>query len=325
MGSQAIKFSQLCNCIRSQNNKQNSIAKMERKKNNNPNKFSKNDPSSKRFNKDDKKKRGFHTKDDKPKQSNSPSSEKTAHKNDDDEIKLGIRLNKYISNSGVCSRRDADELISSGKITVNGEVVTQLGTRVQLTDNVQFEGKSLNPEAKVYILLNKPKNTVTTSSDPEGRRTVLDIIEDACKERVYPVGRLDRNTTGLLLLTNDGDLSKKLTHPSYEIRKIYHAQLDKPLSRAHLEDIRKGIELEDGLMVVDEISYANTSDSSEVGVEIHSGRNRIVRRLFEHLGYTVEKLDRVYFSGLTKKHLPRGKWRFLTANEVKFLKAGILK
>ncbi|HKL71667.1 MAG TPA: pseudouridine synthase, partial [Marinilabiliaceae bacterium] len=261
----------------------------------------------------------------KPKQSDSPSPDKNVQKSAENESKPGIRLNKYISNSGVCSRRDADALISSGQITVNGKVVTELGTRVQLADDVQFNNQKLNPESKVYILLNKPKNTVTTSSDPEGRRTVLDIIEDACDERVYPVGRLDRNTTGLLLLTNDGDLSKKLTHPSYEVRKIYHAQLDKPLTKAHLDDIRRGVELEDGLMEVDEISYVNTSDSSEVGVEIHSGRNRIVRRLFEHLGYTVEKLDRVYFSGLTKKHLPRGKWRFLTADEIKFLKAGMLK
>ena len=301
------------------------IAKMERKKNDNFKKFIKNKPATTRFDKEEPKKRRPVVKLNNPKQSDSPSPEKKAQKIAEKESKPGIRLNKYISNSGVCSRRDADALISSGQITVNGKVVTELGTRVQLTDDVQFNNQKLNPESKVYILLNKPKNTVTTSSDPEGRRTVLDIIEDACDERVYPVGRLDRNTTGLLLLTNDGDLSKKLTHPSYEVRKIYHAQLDKPLTKAHLDDIRRGVELEDGLMEVDEISYVNTSDSSEVGVEIHSGRNRIVRRLFEHLGYTVEKLDRVYFSGLTKKHLPRGKWRFLTADEIKFLKAGMLK
>lgn len=301
------------------------IAKMERKKNDNFKKFIKNKPATTRFDKEEPKKRRPVVKLNTPKQSDSPSPEKKAQKIAEKESKPGIRLNKYISNSGVCSRRDADALISSGQITVNGKVVTELGTRVQLADDVQFNNQKLNPESKVYILLNKPKNTVTTSSDPEGRRTVLDIIEDACDERVYPVGRLDRNTTGLLLLTNDGDLSKKLTHPSYEVRKIYHAQLDKPLTKAHLDDIRRGVELEDGLMEVDEISYVNTSDSSEVGVEIHSGRNRIVRRLFEHLGYTVEKLDRVYFSGLTKKHLPRGKWRFLTADEIKFLKAGMLK
>ena len=301
------------------------IAKMERKKNDNFKKFIKNKPATTRFDKEEPKKRRPVVKLNNPKQSDSPSPEKKAQKKAVKVSKPGIRLNKYISNSGVCSRRDADALITSGQITVNGKVVTELGTRVQLTDDVQFNNQKLNPESKVYILLNKPKNTVTTSSDPEGRRTVLDIIEDACDERVYPVGRLDRNTTGLLLLTNDGDLSKKLTHPSYEVRKIYHAQLDKPLTKAHLDDIRRGVELEDGLMEVDEISYVNKSDSSEVGVEIHSGRNRIVRRLFEHLGYTVEKLDRVYFSGLTKKHLPRGKWRFLTANEIKFLKAGMLK
>lgn len=301
------------------------IAKMERKKNDNFKKFIKNKPSTTRFDTEDPKKRQPVVKLNKDKKIGSPSPDKNVQKSTENESKPGIRLNKYISNSGVCSRRDADALITSGQITVNGKVVTELGTRVQLTDDVQFNNEKLNPEKKVYILLNKPKNTVTTSSDPEGRRTVLDIIEDACEERVYPVGRLDRNTTGLLLLTNDGDLSKKLTHPSYEVRKIYHAQLDKPLTKAHLEDIRRGVELEDGLMKVDEISYANKSDSSEVGIEIHSGRNRIVRRLFEHLGYTVEKLDRVYFSGLTKKHLPRGKWRFLTADEIKFLKAGMLK
>lgn len=236
-----------------------------------------------------------------------------------------IRLNRYIANSGVCSRREADKLIARGLVTVNGQVVTEMGQQVKRNDEVRFEGKKLNPEAKVYILINKPKNMVTTTSDPEGRRTVLDLIEEACEERVYPVGRLDRNTTGVLLMTNDGDLSKKLTHPSSEIRKIYHVFLNKPLEKEHLSLIKKGIELEDGIIQPDEVSYADPIDTTQVGIVIHSGRNRIVRRIFEHLGYTVEKLDRVYFAGLTKKNLPRGKWRFLSKDEIKYLKAGILK
>lgn len=236
-----------------------------------------------------------------------------------------IRLNRYIANSGVCSRREADKLIARGLVTVNGQVVTEMGQQVKRNDEVRFEGKKLNPEAKVYILINKPKDMVTTTSDPEGRRTVLDLIEEACEERVYPVGRLDRNTTGVLLMTNDGDLSKKLTHPSSEIRKIYHVFLNKPLEKEHLSLIKKGIELEDGIIQPDEVSYADPIDTTQVGIVIHSGRNRIVRRIFEHLGYTVEKLDRVYFAGLTKKNLPRGKWRFLSKDEIKYLKAGILK
>ncbi|HHU57746.1 MAG TPA: rRNA pseudouridine synthase [Bacteroidales bacterium] len=236
-----------------------------------------------------------------------------------------IRLNRYIANSGVCSRREADKLIARGLVTVNGQVVTEMGQQVKRNDEVRFEGKKLNPEAKVYILINKPKDMVTTTSDPEGRRTVLDLIEGACEERVYPVGRLDRNTTGVLLMTNDGDLSKKLTHPSSEIRKIYHVFLNKPLEKEHLSLIKKGIELEDGIIQPDEVSYADPIDTTQVGIVIHSGRNRIVRRIFEHLGYTVEKLDRVYFAGLTKKNLPRGKWRFLSKDEIKYLKAGILK
>jgi len=236
-----------------------------------------------------------------------------------------MRLNRYIANSGVCSRRDADSLISKGLITVNGKVVKEMGTKIKRSDDVRYEGKKLNPEAKVYILINKPKDMVTTTSDPEGRRTVIDLVKDACDERIYPVGRLDRNTTGVLLITNDGDLSKKLTHPSSEVKKIYHVFLDRPISRQHMDDIRQGIELEDGSIKPDVVSYADTKDHSQIGIEIHSGRNRIVRRIFEHLGYKVEKLDRVYFAGLTKKAIPRGKWRFLTNDEVKFLKAGILK
>ncbi|ASB48368.1 pseudouridine synthase [Alkalitalea saponilacus] len=234
-----------------------------------------------------------------------------------------IRLNRYIANSGVCSRREADELISKGLITVNGNVVKELGLKVSKNDVVKYDGKKLNPEHRVYILINKPKDMVTTSSDPEGRRTVLDLVEEACDERVYPVGRLDKNTTGVLLLTNDGDLSKKLTHPSSEIKKIYHVFTDKPVTKAHIDTISKGIELEDGLIKVDAVSYAHEEDKKQVGIEIHSGRNRIVRRIFEHLGYQVEKLDRVWFAGLTKRNLPRGKWRFLTPDEVKYLKAGM--
>jgi len=236
-----------------------------------------------------------------------------------------MRLNRYIANSGVCSRRDAEKLILNGEITINGKVVTALGTRVSKNDKVAHNGVLLNPEERVYILLNKPKNTVSTASDPEGRRTVLDIVENACDERIYPVGRLDRNTTGVLLLTNDGELSKKLTHPSYEVKKIYHVKLNSPLSQQHFDEIKNGVKLEDGLMKVDEISYINESGKKEVGVEIHSGKNRIVRRLFEHFGYEVTYLDRVYFSGLTKANLARGKWRFLTEKEITFLKAGMLK
>ena len=260
----------------------------------------------------------------KPKSTEAAKSEKPQPEHESG-LPTTMRLNRYIANSGVCSRREADSLIAKGLVTVNGKVVTEMGTQVKRSDDIRYEGKKLNPEAKVYILINKPKDMVTTTSDPEGRRTVLDLVEEACVERVYPVGRLDRNTTGVLLLTNDGDLSKKLTHPSYEVKKIYHVFLDKPVTKQHMEDIRKGIDLEDGSIKPDVVSYADTKDHSQVGIEIHSGRNRIVRRIFEHLGYKVEKLDRVYFAGLTKKTISRGKWRFLTNDEVKFLKAGILK
>lgn len=236
-----------------------------------------------------------------------------------------MRLNRYISNAGICSRRDADSLIAKGLITVNGKVVTELGIQVNFSDDVRYQGKRLNPETKVYILLNKPKDVVTTASDPQGRLTVLDLVSEACDERVYPVGRLDRQTTGVLLLTNDGELAKKLTHPSSEQRKIYHVFTDKPVEQSHLSLIATGIELEDGLIAADAISYADPKDKTQVGIEIHSGRNRIVRRIFEHLGYKIVKLDRVYFAGLTKKGLARGRWRFLNDQEVTFLKAGILK
>ncbi len=236
-----------------------------------------------------------------------------------------IRLNKYISNSGVCSRREADTLIEKGEIKVNGVVVKEMGVGVSPKDKVEYKGKVLSTEKKVYILMNKPKDTVTTASDPQGRRTVMDIIQNACPERVYPVGRLDRNTTGLLILTNDGELSKQLTHPSFETKKIYHVFLDRPFLPEHFQTIQKGIELEDGFIKPDSVNYVEQKDPSQLGIEIHSGKNRIVRRLFEHLGYEVEKLDRVLFAGLTKKNLPRGKWRFMDEKEVRFLKAEMNK
>ncbi len=236
-----------------------------------------------------------------------------------------MRLNRFIANSGVCSRRDADTLIQNGEITVNGQVVTALGTIISKDDIVKYNGKKLDAQRKVYILLNKPKGVVTTADDPEERTTVMDIIADACDERVYPVGRLDRNTTGLLLMTNDGELAKKLTHPKYECRKIYHVFANKSVKEEHLFQLAEGITLDDGPINADKISYVESGDKSQVGVEIHSGRNRIVRRMFEHLGYEVEKLDRVYFAGLTKVGIPRGKWRFLTEKEISKLKAGFFK
>lgn len=230
-----------------------------------------------------------------------------------------IRLNRYISIAGVCSRRDADKLISEGKVTVNGQVITEMGVKVRKNDIVEVEGKIAVPERKVYLVLNKPKDYVTTVEDPQERKTVMSLIEGACQERIYPVGRLDRMTTGVLLFTNDGDLAKKLTHPSYEHKKIYHVFLNKALSLEDLGKISDGVELEDGLIAADEISYAS-EDRTEVGIQIHSGRNRIVRRIFEYLGYEIVKLDRVYFAGLTKKDLPRGHWRMLTPKEVNYIK-----
>lgn len=231
-----------------------------------------------------------------------------------------LRLNKYISNTGECSRREADVRIADGRVTVNGEIVTEVGTKVNLKDKVCMDGVLLQPEAKVYLVLNKPKDFVTTLDDPMGRRTVIDLIKNACSERVYPVGRLDRMTTGVLLFTNDGDLTKRLTHPSYNKKKIYHVFLDREISQEELDKVDKGLELEDGFIKSDAISFADANDKKQVGIEIHSGRNRIVRRIFEHLGYTVEKLDRVFFAGITKKNIPRGKWRFLSEEEVRMLK-----
>ena len=232
----------------------------------------------------------------------------------------GMRLNRFIANAGVCSRREADTFIGAGAVTINGKIVTELGTRVLPGDEVRFDGRKIEAERKVYILLNKPKDYVTTTDDPHADKIVMDLIKDACDERVYPVGRLDRNTTGLLLFTNDGDLSKKLTHPKHNKKKVYQATLDKPVERGHMDMIAEGIELEDGPIAADAISYIKPDDKTEVGIEIHSGKNRIVRRIFEHFGYRVKKLDRVLFAGLTKKNLPRGKWRILTEKEVKFLK-----
>ena len=231
-----------------------------------------------------------------------------------------IRLNKYISNSGVCSRRDADKIISDGLITINGKVVTELGHKVSLDDDVQYEGKRLNPERKVYLLLNKPRGFVTTLDDPHAERTVMQLVQNACPERIYPVGRLDMQTTGVLLFTNDGELAKKLTHPSYEKKKVYHVQLDADFLPEDLLKIRKGIELEDGFIAADDIQMIESNDLRQVGIEIHSGKNHIVRRIFNHLGYQVERLDRVMFAGLTKKDLPRGRYRFLTPQELNFLK-----
>jgi 23S rRNA pseudouridine2605 synthase len=227
-----------------------------------------------------------------------------------------IRLNRYVANAGVCSRREADTYIEAGNVTVNGKTITEMGHKVKLTDIVKFDGRLLNPQKKEYVLLNKPKNFITTTSDERGRRTVMELISKASKSRLVPVGRLDKNTTGLLLFTNDGDLAKKLTHPRHGIRKIYHVELNKNLTLDDLKKIQTGITLDDGPIKVDEVSYINNSPKREVGIEIHSGRNRIVRRIFEHLEYDVKKLDRVIFAGLTKKDLPRGHWRYLTKQEV---------
>ena len=233
-----------------------------------------------------------------------------------------IRLNKFLANAGLCSRREADEYIQSGKVLVNGQPVTELGTKITHSDVVEYDGKVVTLERKCYILLNKPKDCVTTSDDPNGRLTVMDLVKNACNERIYPVGRLDRNTTGVLLLTNDGDLASKLTHPQYVKKKIYHVWTDKDVTEDDMQRIADGIELEDGEIHADAISYATETDRNQIGIEIHSGRNRIVRRIFEALGYHVTKLDRVYFAGLTKKNLPRGRWRYLTQQEVNFLKMG---
>ena len=233
-----------------------------------------------------------------------------------------IRLNKFLANAGVCSRREADEFIQAGVVTVNGEVVTELGTKVMRTDEVRFHDQPVSLEKKVYVLLNKPKDYVTTSDDPQQRKTVMDLVKNACPERIYPVGRLDRNTTGVLLLTNDGDLASKLTHPKFLKKKIYHVHLDKNVTAHDMQQIAEGITLEDGEIKADAIEYASETDKKQVGIEIHSGKNRIVRRIFESLGYKVTKLDRVQFAGLTKKNVRRGDWRYLTEEEVDRLRMG---
>lgn len=233
-----------------------------------------------------------------------------------------IRLNKFLANAGVCSRREADTFIQAGVVKVNGEVVKELGTKIMRQDQVMFHDQPVRIESKIYILLNKPKNCMTTVDDPQNRRTVMDLVKNACHERIYPVGRLDRNTTGVLLLTNDGNLASKLTHPSFKKKKIYHVWLDKDVAVEDMEKLATGLELEDGEIHADAISYASETDRKQVGVEIHSGRNRIVRRMFEALGYHVTKLDRVYFAGLTKKNLGRGKWRYLNEQEVNALRMG---
>ena len=231
-------------------------------------------------------------------------------------------MNKYLANAGVCSRREADTFIEAGVVSVNGVVVTELGTKVKRSDEVKFHDQTISIEKKVYVLLNKPKDYVTTSDDPQNRKTVMDLVKGACPERIYPVGRLDRNTTGVLLLTNDGEMASKLTHPQYLKKKIYHVHTDKAVTAADMRQIAEGIQLDDGEIHADAIEYASETDKKQVGIEIHSGRNRIVRRIFEHLGYKVTKLDRVYFAGLTKKNLKRGDWRFLTEQEVNMLRMG---
>ncbi len=233
-----------------------------------------------------------------------------------------VRLNKYLANAGICSRREADNYIEAGLISVNGTIITELGTKVTHSDDIRFNGERVNPERKVYVLLNKPKDCVTTVDDPQERKTVLHCLKGIGKERIYPVGRLDRNTTGVLLLTNDGDMASKLTHPKFMKKKIYHVTCDKNVAMSDMELLVNGIELEDGPVYADEVTYVNDADRSQIGIEIHSGKNRIVRRMLEHLGYKVNKLDRVLFAGLTKKNLKRGDWRYLTEKEVNMLRMG---
>jgi 23S rRNA pseudouridine2605 synthase len=231
-----------------------------------------------------------------------------------------MRLNRYIANAGLCSRREADTFIATGCVTVNGKIVSEMGHQVLQGDSVSFNGRVISSEKKIYVLLNKPKGYVTTLEDPHADKTVMELVANACPERIYPVGRLDKNTTGLLLFTNDGDLTKRLTHPKYNRKKIYHVFTDQNVTKNHLQEIVDGITLEDGFVAADSVSYVTDDDKKQVGIEIHSGKNKIVRRIFEHLGYKVIKLDRVYFCGLTKKDLPRGRWRMLTPEEVNLLK-----
>lgn len=255
-----------------------------------------------------------------------PASETGMKAREAEPVRPGlIRLNKFIANSGVCSRRQADKHIEAGLVTVNGTVVTNMGAKVSPNDVVKFNGERLKPEKPVYILMNKPRDYITTVRDPGNRKTVLTLLGRACPERLFPVGRLDRNTTGVLLLTNDGDLAKKLSHPRYRVAKVYHVFLDKNLKPGDMKTLIRGIELEDGFINADEIGFPEPTDKTQVGIEIHSGRNHIVRRMFEQLNYRVLKLDRVYFAGLTKKGLPRGRWRYLSEKELQQLKMGIFK
>jgi 23S rRNA pseudouridine2605 synthase len=233
-----------------------------------------------------------------------------------------MRLNRYIANSGVCSRREADSLIKNGDISVNGKKVTEMGVKVMPGDRITYKGENLNPEKKVYLLLNKPRGYVTTVKDPHAEKKVMDLVHSACRERIYPVGRLDKETTGLLLFTNDGDLSGKLMHPSQKRKKVYEIQLNKPMTRADLEQLAAGVELDDGTVAADLAAFIDEEDKSRIGLEIHSGQNRVVRRMMETMNYRVKKLDRVYYAGLTKKSLPRGKWRFLSDKEINMLKRG---
>lgn len=233
-----------------------------------------------------------------------------------------IRLNRFIANAGICSRREADKYIEMGLIKVNDKLITELGYKVKPTDSIKFNGELIRTERKVYILINKPKDYITTVEDPHATKTVLDLIKGACKERVYPVGRLDRNSTGLVLITNDGDLTKQITHPKYNKKKVYHVTLNKSLKEQDMKKVLDGVELEDGFIKADSINYVDITDKCEIGIEIHSGKNHIIRRIFEFLEYKVTKLDRVYYAGLTKKNLPRGKWRFLTEREIGILKQG---
>lgn len=238
------------------------------------------------------------------------------------EIKDVVRLNRFIANSGVCSRREADTLIQAGVVTVNGEVVTELGTKVNIhDDDIRFNGERLKGEEKVYLIMNKPKGYVTTASDPHAEKTVIDLLK-GCSSRVYPVGRLDKNTTGVLLLTNDGEIAERLTHPSYDKKKIYQVSLDRELSEEDYHKILEGVSLTDGDVKADELEFIDANDKRKIGIEIHSGKNRIVRRIFDSLGYTVKALDRVYFAGLTKKGLKKGEWRYLTEGEINILKIG---
>lgn len=233
-----------------------------------------------------------------------------------------LRLNKYIANSGICSRREADKLIEKGEITVNGKPAKELGTKVKPSDKVAWKGKVLRPEKKLFVLLNKPRDYVTTTKDPHAEKTVMDFFKDKISERIYPVGRLDKDSTGLLLFTNDGEIARKLSHPSQQKKKIYHVTLNKVITKADMEKLATGIELEEGIIAVDAVAYAKEDDKSQIGIEIHTGQNRVIRRMMENLGYRVKKLDRVYYAGLTKKNLPRGKWRFLSEKEINMLRRG---